>query len=254
MPIFKAGSRLVYYAHVPKCAGSALEHFLEARFGALGFLDSRYMNVAPEQRWSRTSPQHINVEALERLFPPGFFDAVFTVVRHPEARIVSAFHFQREVEKTISDQVPFAHWLEDLEISRAENPYVHDNHVRPMADLVPDGADVFHLEHGLDAIIPWFDALTGEKTGPRAIPKVNERGAYAKASGNVELTETDRARIAEIYAVDYARFGYEPGAKAPLAAAPELSADFVEERDAALRSMNNPVARMGAKIRKKIGL
>ena len=254
MPIFKAGSRLVYYAHVPKCAGSALEHFLEARFGTLAFLDSRYMGVAEELRWSQTSPQHINVEALDRLFPAGFFDASFTVVRHPEARIVSAFHFQREVEKTISDQVPFAHWLEDLEISRGENPYVHDNHVRPMADLVPDGSDVFHLEHGLDAIIPWFDRLTGNTDGPRAIPKVNERGAHAKAGGNVELTETDRARIAEIYAVDYARFGYEPGTKAPLAPAPELPAAFVAERDAALRSMNNPVARMGAKIRKKIGL
>ena len=254
MPILKAGSRLIYYAHVPKCAGSALEHYLEARFGALAFVDSKYMSVARDLRWSKTSPQHINVEALNRLFPDGFFDAAFTVVRHPEARIVSAYHFQREVEKTIPEAIPFGEWLEDLELAREEDPYVHDNHVRPMSDIVPEGAEIFHLEHGLDQVIPWFDRLIDDKAGPRAIPKVNERGAYAKADQDVTLTEADRARIAEIYAADYARFGYGVGEKAPTAPAPVLAPDFIAERDAALKSMNNPINRIGSKIRKKIGL
>ena len=254
MPILKAAGQLIYYAHVPKCAGSSLEHYLEARFGDLAFLDGQYMKQPRDQRWNKTSPQHINTEALDRLFPAGFFDASFTVVRHPEARIISAFHFQREVEGTISQNVPFGEWLEDLMDAREEEPYLHDNHTRPMADIVPDGAKVFHLEHGLDAIIPWFDALTGNTDGPRAIAKVNERGAYGKTGKDVALTDDDRARIAEVFAEDYTRFGYAPGEKAPQAPAPELSADFIAERDAALKAMNNPVTKTVGKIRRKIGI
>lgn len=254
MPILKAAGKLIYYAHVPKCAGSSLEHYLQARFGDLAFLDGHYMKQPRDQRWNKTSPQHINTAALERLFPQGFFDAAFTVVRHPEARIVSAFHFQREVEQTISMNVPFGEWLEDLMDAREEDPYLHDNHTRPMAEVVPQGAEVFHLEHGLDAIIPWFDALTGEEAGPRAIAKVNERGAYGKTGKDVELGAADRARIEEIFAEDYSRFGYTSGTRAPAAPAPVLGEDFIEARDAALKAMNNPVTKTVGKIRRKIGL
>ena len=254
MPILKTAGKLIYYAHVPKCAGSSLERYLEARFGELAFLDSKFTAQPRAARWSKTSPQHINAEALERLFPHGFFDAAFTVVRHPEARIVSAFHFQREVEQTISMNTPFGEWLEDLLDAREEDPYLHDNHTRPMAEIVPAGAQVFHLEHGLDAIIPWFDALMGDEAGPRAIAKVNERGAYTKTGNDVALTDEDRAHIGEIFAADYARFGYTPDQKAPKAPAPELSAEFLAERDAALKSMNNPITKTMGKIRRKVGL
>ena len=254
MPILKAGSQLVYYAHVPKCAGTALEHYLEARFGALAFLDTKFMGVPRDERWSATSPQHIDAGSLARLFPEGFFDAAFTVVRHPEARIISAYHFQREVEKTISEHVSFGDWLEDLVDLREDAPFLHDNHTRPMAEIVPEGAKVFHLEHGLDALIPWFDQLMGDQTGPRAIPKVNERGAYAAAKGEITLTDAERARIAELYAVDFTRFGYSTDAKAPSAPAPSLSAEFTAARDAALKTMNNPITKVTGKIRKKIGI
>lgn len=255
MPIFRTGAQLLYYAHVPKCAGSALEHYMAARFGAGGFHDNQYMKQAPAERWNKTSPQHIDVGSLERLFPAGFFDAVFTVVRHPVARIVSAYHFQLEVEKSISEQVVFAEWLEDLSLGREENPFLYDNHVRPMAEIVPEGAQVFHLEHGLDQLIPWFDTLTGQKAGPRAIAKINERGAYTGGAGQkAEIGPDERARIAELYGVDFARFGYDPDEKMPAAPAPVLSDSFVVERDAALKAMNNPVARVAGKIRRKIGL
>ena len=254
MPILKAGSRLIYYAHVPKCAGSALERYLEARFGALAFIDTKFMNVPRDERWSQTSPQHIDAGSLVRLFPEGFFDAAFTVVRHPEARIVSAYHFQREVEKTIPEHVSFGEWLEDLVDHQEEAPFLHDNHTRTMSDIVPEGAEVFHLEHGLDALIPWFDAFMGDETGPRAIPKVNERGAYAAVKGDVTLTAAERTRVAELYAVDYERFGYEVEDKAPKTPAPTLSAEFTAERDAALKTMNNPITKMTGKLRKKIGI
>ena len=157
MPIFRAGEKLVYYAHVPKCGGSAVGWYLDERFGPLAFTDRRHTAQPAAARWSRTSPQHIDRGSLARLFPQGFFDAVFTIVRHPVARIVSAYHFQLEVEASIPQDTGFSDWLADLEEQLEEDPFAFDNHVRPMSDIVPEGAQVFHMEHGLDALVGWFD-------------------------------------------------------------------------------------------------
>jgi len=37
MPIFRINDQLHYFAHVPKCGGSAVETYLTRRFGPLGF-------------------------------------------------------------------------------------------------------------------------------------------------------------------------------------------------------------------------
>lgn len=251
MPIFRAGEKLVYYAHVPKCAGSTVNWYLSERFGPIAFSDSQHTRQPAGQRWSRTSPQHIDRTSLGRLFPPGFFDATFTIVRHPVARVVSAYQFQLDVEESISRSTGFSDWLTDLEERLEEDAFVFDNHVRPMSDIVPEGAEVFYIEHGLDALVGWFDALTGEGGGPRAFPKINEQGAYTGNKGAKPVpSDTDLARIARIYGVDFERFGYTIDQPDPVhAAAPGLSPEQRAERDAYLRAFNAPLAR----VRRKIG-
>lgn len=212
MPLMRAGSKLLYYAHVPKCAGSALEHYLTARFGDLAFVDTGYMGQS--QPWSQTSPQHIDRHALARLFPPGFIDASFAVVRHPVARIVSAWHFQLEQEGTVPDGMTFSDWLTDLPLQWAETPYAFDNHTRPMSDIVPEDATVFYLEHKLEALIPWLNATLGESDGPTDIGAVNVRSG-GKTQDKIAPSAGDLALIAEIFAVDFERFGYSPDSKAP---------------------------------------
>ncbi len=253
MPFFKAGSKLVYYAHVPKCGGSAVEHFIHGRAGEMAFVDQKYMSMDEPMRWSKTSPQHINTEALDRLIPASFFDASFTIVRHPVARVVSAYHFQLETEQRISKNVTFSDWLEDLDLAHAENPYAYDNHLRPMDDIVPQGAHVFYLEHGLDALVPWFDDLLGNRAAPRAIHRINERSA---GSQKVKPSPADLTRIAEIYKADFARFGYDLEEKMPKTAAPELAADYIAERDAELKAAASPMAKvskLAGKVVRKIG-
>lgn len=253
MPIFKADDKLVYYAHVPKCGGSAVSWYLSERFGQVAFNDSSHTRHDPAGLWSRTSPQHIDRQSLTRLFPEGFFDTVFTIVRHPVARVVSAYHFQVDVEQRVSPEISFTDWLMDLEDRLAEDRFVFDNHVRPMTEIVPDGAKVFYMEHGLDALIPWFDALTGKSTGPRALPRINEKGQRRGAdSEKARPTDSDLDRIAEFYAADFDRFGYAIGEKAPKAAAPELSAEQMAERDAALREFNAPMAKLRRHIGQKL--
>ena len=256
MPIFKAGSKLVLYSHVPKCGGSAVSWYLQERFGQVAFHDSRHTRHDPASLWSRTSPQHIDSESLDRLFPAGFFDAVFTIVRHPVARLVSAYHFQLEVEQIVSTRVSFSDWLADLTERRAEDPFIYDNHVRPMAEIVPQGAKVFHMEHGLDALVPWFDRLTGGKDGPRAVPRINEQGAYTgkgKSLPKATPTDADLELITRLYGEDFARFGYRIGEKAPDCPPPTLTAQQIAERDAMLRDFNSPIGRIRRKLSTRLG-
>lgn len=256
MPIFKAGHKLIYYAHVPKCGGSSVAWYLRQRFGSVAFSDTRQTRRAASAAWSRTSPQHIDAETLSLLFPDGFFDATFSIVRHPVPRLISAYHFQLEVERSISDQVLFSDWLEDIVEMRQENPFLYDNHVRPMSEIVPQGAQVFHMEHGLDGLIPWCDAITGDQNGPRAIPRRNEKGAHTdkkSVQSRATATETDIARIAEIYAEDFQRFGYDPAdTRHTSAPAPVLPSGFAEERDDALRRMSAPMSRLRSRLRRAV--
>lgn len=253
MPFFKSGSKLVYYAHVPKCGGSAVEHFIEGRAGKMAFVDRMFTRHPEADRWSKTSPQHINVAALERLIPLDFFDASFTIVRHPVDRVVSAYHFQMEMEGSISRHVAFSDWLEDLSETMEENPYAYDNHLRPMNDIVPEGAHVFYLEHGLDALVPWFDALLGNTSAPRAVHRVNERKSRGEKAAP---TATDLARIETLYKADFARFGYVVGQKLPNAPAPTLAPEIIAARDAELKAAGSTLAKVNkiaGKIRRKIG-
>lgn len=254
------GGRLVYYAHVPKCGGSAVATYIAERFGPPAFHDNRHLSVPEPQRWSRTSPQHIDAGTLERLIPLDYFDAIFAVVRHPVARIVSTYHFQREVEGTIPEGMGFSDWLALLDPNPAGTPFAYDNHIRPMDDIVPQGAAVFHLEHGLDALVPWFDHVAGRADGPRAILPENTRGAYVKGAGSAPAsppatpTPADLARIATLYAADFARFGYEPASRAPKAPPPAMTPEALAARDRALAAARAPLARtlrgLGRRLRR----
>lgn len=216
MPLIKANGKLVYFAHVPKCAGTAVARYIEARFGLPALSDRQYLSVPEPLRWTRSSPQHIPLDALRRLFPAGFFDASFAIVRHPVDRMASVFLYQREKERTIPPELGFSDWLTQIAAERARNPFAYDNHTRPMTDFVPEEAVLFRIEDGVEAVEAWCDATFGAQTGdePVRIPRVNTRYRRLKEGPPVPpfaLTPNDRALVAELFAGDFERFGYPTG-------------------------------------------
>lgn len=252
MPFFKLDNRLVYYAHVPKCGGSSVANYLRDRFGDLAFYENWYKSTPEHQRWTKSSPQHVDVVALERLIPLSFFSDIFTIVRHPVGRAISTYHFQLEVERSVPEGTSFTDWLSGLGETLRDSPFAYDNHTRPMSDIVPAGAQVFYMEHGLDALVPWFDALTGRKDAPRALLPENTRGAHVKPSGGrVTPSSRDLDLIAEIYSADFERFGYVVSEKMPQATAPVLDADFQADRDRALAQAMTPVAQLRRRIQRR---
>lgn len=217
MPVVNITGKLVYFCHVPRCAGSAVENYLRDRFGPLGFLNRGHFKLPEGQRWSVTSPQHIEVAAMDRLLPPAFLSARFAVVRHPLDRIRSVFRYQRDIERRLPAGTGFDAWLATLPEVLAGTPHYLDNHARPMADLVYRAARVFRLEDGLAPVVDWLDKQAGDKRAPREIEVNNSydqrlQAANRAPAAEIVISAGARALIGKIYAADFHRFGYDlPG-------------------------------------------
>lgn len=210
MPIARLpNGKFLYFAHVPKCAGTAVERYMIDRFGALGMHDGAYAARSDGDAWSLSPPQHMPETVRRDLLPDTLFDAVFATVRHPLLRLRSAFLFQREVERSLPAALPFHRWIETLPRSLALAPYALHRHLRPMVETVPANATVFRIEDGLDAVVAWLDRQAGTDDGPREIGTANRLAdRLTDAQPEVPLSRKVMARVAEIYADDYARFDY----------------------------------------------
>ncbi len=209
MPIFRIGDKLHYYAHVPKCGGSSVEAYLRTRFGSLAFLNTRYLDLPEDSRWTRSSPQHVALADLHRLVPADWIASSFAVVRHPVKRLVSAFQFQVEVEGTVAALWSIDEWFDDWLKCAGAEPFRYDNHLRPQSEIVPEGATIFRLEDGLDALVPHLDTLAGNSEGPRRIAAENVRKkAMGPDASRLKPSPETLARIGVYYAEDFRRFGY----------------------------------------------
>ncbi|MFZ1727056.1 MAG: sulfotransferase family 2 domain-containing protein [Albidovulum sp.] len=215
MPIFRVNNQLHYYAHVPKCGGSSVEAYLRARFGPLGFLNTRYLDLPEAQRWTRSSPQHLPIADFHRLIPVDWVASSFAVVRHPVKRLVSAFQYQVEVEGTVAALWSIDEWFDDWLKIAADDPFRYDNHLRPQSEIVPERATIFRLEDGLKPIVAHLDTLAGDSKGARDIAPENVRKkALSPDAERLKPSPETLARVADYYARDFARFGY-PAAPEP---------------------------------------
>ncbi|WP_413873601.1 sulfotransferase family 2 domain-containing protein [Albidovulum sp.] len=209
MPIFRINDKLHYYAHVPKCAGSSVEAYLARRFGTLAFVNTRFLADPEPQRWTKSSPQHLPLDAFHKLIPEDWIASSFAVVRHPVKRLVSAFQFQVEVEGTVAPLWSIDEWFDDWLKRKDSEPFGYDNHIRPMADLVPEDAACFQMEQGLDPVVAHLDRIAGNKEGERSITPENVRKKkMGTDSERLKPSKETLARIADYYAEDFRRFGY----------------------------------------------
>lgn len=223
-------------------------------------LDRQFYSVDPADRWSSTSPQHIDWASLMRMFPADFFSSVFTVVRHPVGRALSAYRYLSEVEGVIPEGQGFGDWLREETEARKTSPHKSDNHSRPQVDFLPPPGTrdcaVFHLEHGLDAVIPYFDQLAGDSGGPRAMshdrPGIVRGAAQPRKQEAVTLSQDDIDLVAQVYAEDFAQLGYEPDRSAPLAPPPTLDPEFLSHSADARARNARLMSRLATRVRRRV--
>ena len=211
MPLARIGPKLVYFAHVPKCAGTAVEEYLQERFDKLAFVDRRYAKL--QEPWTSTSPQHVIWQDLKRLFPPGFFNASFAVVRHPVARLRSVFHWQRDWVRSVPEDITLDGFVDLVSQADPDSSYEYDNHLRPMHQFLGPHTRVYRIEDGLDPLVRWLDKVAGNEDGPRQISRRNETAQRLEVRGKIyapqPISDATHARIAALYADDFTRFGYD---------------------------------------------
>lgn len=202
MPIFKTSKGLLYFAHIPKCAGTTVENYLISRFGAPAFLDKKYFSNS--SNWSDTSPQHIDVASLDRLFPKDFFDLSFAVVRSPVSRMLSAFKWQRDNRKAISTKTSFSTWLLSVIDEVRFDTSIYDNHLRKQMDLIPAKSRYFKLENGLSELEKYLDNEFGQSSPRDAFG--HEKHSVSKEQ--LHASNDDIAIIESLYAWDYLKLDY----------------------------------------------
>lgn len=202
MPLALVDGRAIFFAHVPKTGGTAVEDYLIRRFGPLAILD-RNKRTGVTGTGLITPATHLAAVDLQELLPP--LDYSFAMVRDPVARMLSEYRYQSKVSRTT--RLDFSTWLRVMLACLAREPRIYENHIRPQSDLIPEGAEIFHLERdGMAAMVARLDAVTGTTAPDVTVTEVN-RSKERRAE--VRLTRQDVAAIEDAQAEDYARFGFE---------------------------------------------
>jgi len=209
MPIIKTKGLVIYFSHIPKCAGSSVETFLDNFCDAVVFLDRKFLSN--KNRWSLSSPQHIDGYSLKKIFNSrNFFDFYFAVVRDPISRFKSAFVFQKYIRKKIPGDLSINKFI-SLIIDKKILLYGYcDNHFLPMVDFLMPNAryKIFKLENGVTSLKKWFEETIYKDKIKFEILHENSTNNKIKEIENLRLTIKSLESLKIIYKKDFEAFKY----------------------------------------------
>lgn len=154
----------------------------------------------PPRRGIIPPVNHLTAADLEEVLPKEI-DLVFATVREPLSRLKSEYRYQYGASRI--GRLGFSTWLRVVVACMKIDPRMYENHVRPQSDLVPEGAEIFRLEDGLDAIVDRLDEVLGEKE-----PDLKIEHLLKRKQREIRLSRQDLALVVSVYAADYQRFGY----------------------------------------------
>lgn len=202
MPLAISNGKTIFFAHVPKTGGTTVEDYMIRRFGHLSILD-RNKRTGVVGTGLLMPATHLAAGDLAELLPKPL-DYSFAMVRDPVSRLQSEYRYQTKVSRM--SRFDFSTWLRIMLAGLTIEPRIYENHIRPQSDLVPDGAEIFHLERdGMTQMITQLDAVTGQAAPEITIEEAN-RSTYRSP---ITLHAEDVEAIEKTFAVDYDRFGFD---------------------------------------------
>lgn len=193
MPLYRHGLNIVFFVHIPKTGGTSIEHALRSAGAA------EALRFKGKRDFSRSTLQHMHASVYLDALREDFYDWTFSVVRNPFDRFASEYKM-KVLDAGGTDDVES--WAETNFTRYAEYNYTRDNHVRPQEQFITTRTDIFRFEDGLDQ--PIRAAVDQLGLDMPAIPHA-KRGSTRKPLA----TERAIALIADFYAGDFERFGYD---------------------------------------------
>lgn len=205
MPLLNHQNQRVLFIHIPKTGGSSVERLMET-CGPLEFKDRDPGLPYP------CTLQHLHAEPLLEHFAPATVDWSFLIVRHPVARLVSEYRYQKRKPRIVRDVLSLSGWLSYAFARQRLNPWYRDNHFRDQAQFIYPESEIFRFEDGVDQVL---SAVSNRLDCPMPDGGIHEKKSKLIP---VPFTARDLDRIAKHYRADLDQFGYEMD-KASLAAA-----------------------------------
>lgn len=220
MPLIKTKNKLILYCHIPKCGGTTVTNYLKSSGFKVGLVNTSFKRE--NVKWSKTSPQHIEMKSIQVLNLKDLIDESFAVVRHPVSRFVSAFHYNKK-----NGKIPFwmnlNQFLKRLSNSDDSWHFKLDNHFRPMFEFVDKDTNIVKLENGEEAIVNLLNKLTGSSIGVEKMKHTNPKQeilfrrffskSYLRHTTSIDskesLTSNQLRTIINYYHKDFDFFSYE---------------------------------------------
>ncbi len=211
MAIIKCNGKLMHFAHIPKCAGTAILQYLSSFKNVhIGFHDDFYYLKPNKKTWNISSPQHIDGQSLSRLFPKTFFDLYFTITRNPFERVISAYKHQKFRENKINNAVSIDTFIQEILVLKYQSIGWLDNHFLSQSSfLYPDQAySIFQIEkEGMQLIKNYLDLNLLGQSNNTTIPKKEDNELPPKDQ-EIFLSNRSQDIIYKIYEEDFIRFKY----------------------------------------------
>lgn len=163
-------------------------------------------NTRIKVRGGEFGPRHQPGAVLKTIFLPEMIDYAFMVVRHPVARLISEYRYQNRhnaLQRLRLKLMGFDLWLKYSLMRTARTPGYRSSHFRPQVDYECFDCETFRYEDGLDAVMERIGRTTG-------IPiAMKPRSVNPSRPIPVHVPQTSLDRIAQHYAADFMRFGYD---------------------------------------------
>ena len=208
MPIVSNNNTICHFAHIPKCAGSSIEHYFENHNIKLAFLDRTF--DAASKSWNISSPQHIDGYSLSRLFPGDFFDLGFAISRDPITRFISAFK-HHIFQKNIPNNQNINLFIKDELPNLTNEIGIFDNHFLPQSKFLIPGMSyqIFKLENDLVSVKHYIDQnLLGFDSSKKILHYNADRSQNIIKSKQLEIDFIAMDILKELYSEDYSILKY----------------------------------------------
>lgn len=200
MPVFETEKGLIFFSHIPKCAGMSIEKGFS---GYPTHLKNPYLH-GKNQLGFPCSPQHFHAEIIQKMFNARHFQYTFSVVRNPFDRVSSEYRFRADIAKRQNREIAnFDLWLQHSLQKYHADPYILDNHLRPQVQFLLPDMKVLKLEIGLVEI---FKVIQEDIPGLSLDPPTH---ANVSNSSIPELSPKSIALITQMYSEDFEQLDYQ---------------------------------------------